>query len=458
MIEVRVGAQYKLNGQVFEVISLTDKVISLCSLVHHYHRFIQADDFELMQQRGQLTLHQRTPSEISQFGRLKSLKEQDLKRIEDHRPYLDLVLEKFGGRIPRKAAQTAFQKLAKKLGHTHAPSCTTVRTWMNRYLAANRNPLALARSVMHRRPTTWSSVTEELIDHYIETEYLKPERPTLMQAYKLFKGHIVRENQECTRLGVSLLSTPSYWTFRRRADRLDRYYITQKRFGTTEANRRSRSGGHLYVDQDVTASSYFDSKALDNMVIHEGSRQCGIPILSCHFNPPARYPTGWDISFGAPCAEKMLRATISSIINHGKMASIITDHGSEVLNVWALTVFDTLGIKPDYVPVRDADAKAIVERFFLTVKDQFCRLFPGFTHGSPNERGEYPSTELASVTLEQYKHAFAKDAPINLSCSRGKLQFSRHLQRHWTKSDRKIMYGELFRPVLRVKREPHPYP
>ncbi|WP_345960826.1 hypothetical protein [Pseudomonas sp. NY8896] len=52
----------------------------------------------------------------------------------------------------------------------------------------------------------------------------------------------------------------------------------------------------------------------------------------------------------------------------------------------------------------------------------------------------------------------AKDAPINLSCSRGKLQFSRHLQRHWTKSDRKIMYGELFRPVLRVKREPHPYP
>ncbi|WP_258198689.1 co-regulatory protein PtrA N-terminal domain-containing protein, partial [Pseudomonas monteilii] len=48
------------------------------------------------------------------------------------------------------------------------------------------------------------------------------------------------------------------------------------------------------------------------------------------------------------------------------------------------------------------------------------------------------------------EYAAAKDAPINLSCSRGKLQFSRHLQRHWTKSDRKIMYGELFRPVLRV--------
>ncbi|MEW7376938.1 hypothetical protein AB2S22_22475, partial [Pseudomonas putida] len=29
--------------------------------------------------------------------------------------------------------------------------------------------------------------------------------------------------------------------------------------------------------------------------------------------------------------------------------------------------------------------------------------------------------------------ATSKDAPINLSCSRGKLQFSRHLQRYWTK-------------------------
>ena len=63
-----------------------------------------------------------------------------------------------------------------------------------------------------------------------------------------------------------------------------------------------------------------------------------------------------------------------------------------------------------------------------------------------------------SAVLEAGSVLFIRDAPINLSCSRGKLQFSRHLQRHWTKSDRKIMYGELFRPVLRVKREPHPYP
>ncbi|MBH3411597.1 SDR family oxidoreductase, partial [Pseudomonas putida] len=58
---------------------------------------------------------------------------------------------------------------------------------------------------------------------------------------------------------------------------------------------------------------------------------------------------------------------------------------------------------------------------------------------------EQQLAECASIWADMA----ARDAPINLSCSRGKLQFSRHLQRHWTKSDRKIMYGELFRPVLR---------
>ncbi|MCE0981420.1 hypothetical protein LU659_28925, partial [Pseudomonas monteilii] len=41
---------------------------------------------------------------------------------------------------------------------------------------------------------------------------------------------------------------------------------------------------------------------------------------------------------------------------------------------------------------------------------------------------------LPSVIRSKSGIAFdPKDAPINLSCSRGKLQFSRHLQRHWTK-------------------------
>ncbi|NMY77043.1 hypothetical protein, partial [Pseudomonas sp. WS 5071] len=72
-------------------------------------------------------------------------------------------------------------------------------------------------------------------------------------------------------------------------------------------------------------------------------------------------------------------------------------------------------------------------------------LIVGLAHDdAQREESHVSGAKMASFKLSP------RDAPINLSCSRGKLQFSRHLQRHWTKSDRKIMYGELFRPVLRV--------
>lgn len=43
----------------------------------------------------------------------------------------------------------------------------------------------------------------------------------------------------------------------------------------------------------------------------------------------------------------------------------------------------------------------------MTVKLSFCNMFPGFTFGSADERGDYPSADLACATLEQYRQAFA---------------------------------------------------
>ena len=48
-----------------------------------------------------------------------------------------------------------------------------------------------------------------------------------------------------------------------------------------------------------------------------------------------------------------------------------------------------------------------MERFFRTIKDQFCNTIPGFTFGSPSERGDYPSQERACMTLSQFREAFA---------------------------------------------------
>ncbi|WP_422403061.1 hypothetical protein [Pseudomonas sp. GZD-209] len=407
MIEPRVGAQYKLDNQIHAIITISEDFISLCSVRHHHHRFITPIDFQIMVDSGKLELHKRTPSETSRFGRLKSLSAENLKRIDDHKPFVELVLNNFGGRITVEA-QHAIQVLAKKLNRSKPPSISSVRLWVKRFLASNRNPAALARKKNRRRPPQLPRVTEELMKHYINTVYLQLHRPTLAHAYRLFKGHLIKENLERARQNLPPLIIPCYYTMRRRAHILDPYYVTKLRYGVEEANRRSKSSGSLYVNKESTAVTIFDSYVCSNMVIDSRTGRMGRPILSAHLLPSARYCSGYDIDFGAPCGEKMMRATKSSILARGKMSEIIADHGPEILNIWALSSFHSLGIKPDYVPVRDADAKAILERWFLTVQEQFCQTIPGFTFGSPNERGEYMPAKHAVLTLEQYRISFSK--------------------------------------------------
>ncbi|MEW9929746.1 Arm DNA-binding domain-containing protein, partial [Pseudomonas putida] len=81
------------------------------------------------------------------------------------------------------------------------------------------------------------------------------------------------------------------------------------------------------------------------------------------------------------------------------------------------------------------DAPRGCGRFMARLRPNGERHFYFRYTNSSSERvflplGVYDPAGIDGLTL---KEARAKDAPINLSCSRGKLQFSRHLQRYWTK-------------------------
>ncbi|MCE1003088.1 hypothetical protein LU656_20475, partial [Pseudomonas sp. NMI1173_11] len=83
-------------------------------------------------------------------------------------------------------------------------------------------------------------------------------------------------------------------------------------------------------------------------------------------------------------------------------------------SIWAQTI--TLALASTQCAVVDFVAKSKPERHEL-----FQPLI------------DHPNVNIIDGTHSRYWKGSSKDAPINLSCSRGKLQFSRHLQRHWTK-------------------------
>jgi putative transposase len=404
--EPKVGAQYRLDGQIYEIISIEGSDIAMCSLIHQYRRFIERDLFASMEQKGKLLLHQRAPIDINPAARFASMPEPQQEKAHSHYAYALECLETLGGRLPRVAAKALIKRVASRIHDDNPPSLTSVWRWKKKLSDNNCNPLSLLRLAPKSRPKRLSACTESLIQHNIKTVYLQKERPSITHAYKLLKGHVAKENRDRLKYSSETIEIPSYATFRRRILQKDCYYVTQQREGTKAARKKNKFSGHLYIDDDPYSGTIFDSHKMNVYVKDHQTGVVGRPILSAHIVPATRENSGWDISLGAPCAEKMMRATIRAIIKNGKMAGVVADHGSEILNNWAITTFKTLGINPDYVPVGDPDAKAIIERFFGTVSSGFTNNLPGTTKGSPKARGDYPSEECACLTLEQLRTAY----------------------------------------------------
>lgn len=342
--EPKVGAQYKLDGQIYEIISIDGSDIAMCSLVHQYRRFIDRDMFASMEQKGKLLLHQRAPIDISPAARMASIPEAQQKMAHTHFAYALECLEKLDGRLPRVAGEALIKRVSARIHDDDPPSLTSVWRWKKKLSDNNCNPLSLLRLAPKPRSKRLPACAEDLMQHYIETVYLQRERPSITHAYKLLKGHVAKENRDRARYDAETIEIPSYATFRRRILQKDSYYVTQQREGTKAARRKNKFSGHLHIDDDPYSGTLFDSHEMNVCVKDQQTGVVGRPVLSAHIVPATRENSGWDISLGAPCAEKMMRATIRAIIKNGKMAGIGGDRGSEILNNWAITTFNTLGI------------------------------------------------------------------------------------------------------------------
>ncbi|WP_439253907.1 hypothetical protein [Pseudomonas monteilii] len=402
----RVGAQYKLDALIYEVISICDDTIALCSLVHSYRRFIDHTTFAAMEERGTLRLHQRAMTDCSREARMRSLPEDVVAEARWKANLLEKCLSKFGGKLPADETKQYLRSLAQQPTPYRVPSYSTLAAWKKKYLANSGDPYCLLQARRPRRKKQFPAETEKLINHYINTVYLKLERPTTQHTYKLFRGEMLHNNHGRHSSGAMLLTIPSYATFRRRINALDRYLVASRRFGPKAAERLNKSGGHLYVANELGAVTNFDTTPLDIIVVDGDGKVLGRPTLSIHIDLATRMIVGWDIGQGAPCAEKMIRATMMAIINYGKMSAICSDHGKECFNKWAQTSCELLGITLDYVPVGNSDAKAFIERFFKTANLGIIHNLPGTTKSSPRERGDYPSEQRACFTIDNVREIF----------------------------------------------------
>ncbi len=241
-----------------------------------------------------------------------------------------------------------------------------------------------------------------IIDDYVfgifENFYLDQSRKSVRKCMEL------TELQLRNRDMADLLPLPSETTFAREVGRsipvpVLKYY----RFG----DKAMRDECGLYIKRsyrDLNSNDIWvcDNHTFDVFIHEEGVKKPARVYLTGFLDVRSRKMVGWHVT-AAPSSDATLAALRRGIERYGIPKVIYSDNGREFLTHdiggrgfrrsartdghEPPTILQNLGIEFRTAMVRNARAK-IIERAFLDVKNDFSRLFEGYTGGTILERPE----------------------------------------------------------------------
>ena len=167
----------------------------------------------------------------------------------------------------------------------------------------------------------------------------------------------------------------------------------------------------FYEDLESNEIWVCDNHTFDVMVKEGEEERVERVYLTAFLDVRSRKMMGWYVTH-APSADATLYALRRGIENYGIPKRILSDNGREFLTIDLggrgfrkhsknaeqdpATIMERLGIDFRTAMVRNARAK-IIERSFLTVKEEFSKLFMGYTGGTVLEKPE----RLKSVVKEK---------------------------------------------------------
>ena len=415
--EVRVGAQYQLDGRVYEVINTTDLLISLRDVHGKRATYFSPDDFQGALFHKDISLYQCAP--LQESAAIFFTNSQDPQVIEAKRKYHYVLGLKplFHGSLPRKASVVEIHKLAKKYGDSSPPGYSTVCKWTKLCMRNNWSPFALLKAKSTKpRGTIIARNTISIIDRYIKEVYLTDQQNTIVSVHQQIRGQIIKDNIARSKHNAKLIHEPSVSTVRRHIIQHCGFHTDTCRLGYYLAQKKNKFGEMWAEPTNLLEQVEMDSTPVDVHLVDEQ----GVPIgrianLCAMLEIKSSKIIAYDLSVTPPCAEKTLRVLKMALqakpgeeLQRGKMQELIVDNGTEVANNTVKNAAQVLGIQIRYTPPRTPDAKPHIERFFNTMNTQFIHGLPGTTFSNPKQRGDYDSEGKACLTIERLQYFFNK--------------------------------------------------
>ena len=117
---------------------------------------------------------------------------------------------------------------------------------------------------------------------------------------------------------------------------------------------------------------------------------------------------GWAFD-REPNAFAFGRALCMAILTYGKPDAIVTDKGSEFLNVYVRNIFHVLRIKLQEVTPGHPWIRGDMEAFFKTFDVMFCRFVEGHTGNKPTSKPAWKHARFTVLEIHKQFQAWVRD-------------------------------------------------
>ncbi|MGZ7459963.1 hypothetical protein ACXPVS_25420 [Pseudomonas sp. Ma2-10] len=413
---VLVGARYRMDGRVYEVINVTNGLVSFKDIEGRRTQHICPDDLQFLLHRKEIILSQRAPLDISPAVLMLNSNDPAIVAAKRKHFYVMGINKIFMGVLPKKDCERELEALRKLQGDTRTPSFSALWKWTQVCKAANWKPWSLIKKKSKLSRGKFTSIeTLEIIDRYINEVYLSDQKHSVAYVYFLIKGEIYNNNRLRRENNAATIHLPSQSTVRRRVSKLCGLLKDTKRLGIHAGLKNNKSSSRWAEPTYLLELCGIDCKTpLDIILVDAAGAPLGkIAHLQAMIEVASRKIIAYDLSATPPCAEKTLRTLRMALqeasgeeLQRGKPHHIIGDNGPENYNDTVITILDALSIQHTFIPIKTPDANAHIERFYNTL-NSFVHSLPGTTFSNPTHRGGYDSLAKACLTMEDLQAKFS---------------------------------------------------
>lgn len=359
---------------------------------------------------------------------LRMEEEGEASRAEDSMRRAILIIDGERREEERRARRA---RSGKSYRDVDPPTPRTLRRWLGRFLACDRDPMALRseyRRSGNRRPRLHPEVRELLVKY--AGEYASLTRPTKRSLHLRLLSELAEINQEREARGEDPLPEPSRKAMDRQINELDPFMVAVGRHGKEAALRKHRAlgtGVELYrplerveIDEwNVSLHTLMTSGHIFwNLSPEEQKR---VPRtrtwLTLAIDARTRCILALHLSENAPSTASGM-ATLSMIHSdkskiarnagtrtqwdmYGSAEEIICDNGVAFNNFVFRDAAACLGTTLTFAPAGKPQLRARVERMFGTLHTRFLSPMDGRTFENVVARGDYPAEERAILTVDE---------------------------------------------------------